>query len=386
MNILHIIASANPKDGGPIEGVRCLHRAFAECGHHSHMLTLDHPEAPFIQNAEMPIYPLGRQYDKPKSAIGRFRKWARYSPDAKKWLCDNVRRFDAVIVEGLWNYADEIAAQILPNSGVPYGVFPHGMLDPWFTKESRLKHAAKAMLWRHNRHRLLAQAQAVFFTCAEEERLAQQTWTPWEINAAVVGYGTILPALGDTQTPSDTPPYLLFLGRIHPKKGITVLLEGFAQSALHHNLRLIIAGEGDPDYVASLKNFASQLGISARVSWPGGLWGQDKWAMLKGATAFILTSYQENFGVAVAEALGTAKPVIISNHVNIWQDVARAEAGLVCDASAQSTKDVIVAFSQFTQAQRRAMGDNGKTLFTERFEMQQVARRICEIFWPKITK
>lgn len=389
MKLLHIIASANPADGGAIEGVRRLGDSLRALGHQQELLTLDHRSAPFVKTFPAPVHAMGPAPTRGTSRLTRLRRWARLSPEALGWLRCNLAGYDGVIVDGLWNYATHIARRVLPGSGVPYIVFPHGMLDPWFAGQYRWKHRAKSILWRVNEGPLLAHAHAAAFTTRQELALARSGWSPWRSRDVVVGYGTAAP-------PADGPrlrnafasavpglggtPFLLFLGRLHEKKGIDLLIGGFARAAAQLRFDLVIAGPGKADYVAYLQARADAAGLGGRIHWPGMLGGDAKWGALHACDGFVLTSHQENFGVAVAEALGCAKPVIISDAVNIAPDIVDAGAGVVCAVAPDAIADALTAFGRMDQSGRAAMGARGLTLFDERYRIERVAERLVKLF------
>lgn len=140
--------------------------------------------------------------------------------------------------------------------------------------------------------------------------------------------GTATPA-GDSQAQRqifldhfpqlDNKRLLLFLSRIHVKKGCDLLIEAFAEVASDDSLHLVIAGPDQIGWQADLQKQAKQLGIEQKITWTGMLSGDLKWGAFHATEAFLLPSHQENFGFVVAEALACEVPVLISNKVNIWQ-------------------------------------------------------------------
>jgi hypothetical protein len=144
MRILEIIASIEPRYGGAGEGVLRQAGARARRGVETHIATLDGPQAPAVLECPVETFALG-----PRNRTFRGRPWERYgyAPRFVPWLREHVTDYDIVVVNGLWNYASLASRRVLPASGVPYVVFPHGMLDPWFRASNPLKHMAKQMLW-----------------------------------------------------------------------------------------------------------------------------------------------------------------------------------------------------------------------------------------------
>lgn len=389
MKILHVIAGADPREGGPIEGVLRLGECFRAMGHSQELLTLDSPAAPWVKTCPAPVHAMGRRGEEPAGRIDALRMRLGRSPDAPRWLKAHAADYDGIIVDGLWNYATRTARLALPGGPTPYVVFSHGMLDPWFRQRYPLKHALKTALWQFNEGVLLRGAEAVAFTCEQERKLARETWRPWGMREAVVGFGTsappaatpameeafraAVPALGDR-------PYLLFLSRLHEKKGVDILLEAYGAIAGDCPFDLVVAGPGDAEYVAALKQVAERHCPEGRVHWPGMVSGEAKWGALHGCAAMALTSHQENFGVVVAEALGCARPVVISNQVNIHDEVAAAEAGVICSDDVPSARAALARFVAMEAADREAMGQRGLALFADKFRMDATAGRLIDIF------
>lgn len=389
MKVLHIIASMDPRSGGPAEGVTQIGNTLRSLDVEQHVLTLDPPGSQFEQLANRSIYPMGRPRSTGRGSLDRARNWANYSPAALAWGRAHLHEFDACVVNGLWNYSTRIARQLLVGSGVPYVVYPHGMLDPWFRSHYPLKHAAKQVLWTSNEGVLLREADAVLFTCEEERLLARRTFRPYSARERVIAYGAgappppdpgqitqfraLLPALGER-------PYILFLSRIHEKKGCDLLVDAFAKVAAGEpDLDLVIAGPDQVGLATGLRARAAKLGIADRIHWPGMVGGAAKYGAFRGARAFILPSHQENFGIVVAEALACECPVLISDKVNIWREIAAEKAGIVAPDTAQGTLSLLTRFLSLDAAAVAAMVTNGKRLFDERFNTVAAARDLVSV-------
>ena len=382
MNILHIIASVDPAGGGPLEGIVRQDAACRAAGLSGvrELVTLDPPGSPFLVDFPMTVHALGR----PQSGAGdplrrALDRWG-YTPDLAPWLRENISRYDAVIVNGLWNYAPFAAAQVLPGSATPYFVFTHGMLDPWFKQTYPLKHLAKQAFWLAGEGRLLAGARSVFFTCEEERRKARGQFLGHSTyQETVVGYGAVAPpprapAL-DAAFRAATPglgerDYLLFLSRIHPKKGCDLLIEAFARVANEQpHIDLVMTGPDQTGWRPELEALADRLGVATRVHWTGPLYGDAKWGALYGAQAFALPSHQENFGIAVAEALGCGTPVLISNQVDIWREIEGAGAGFVEPDTVDGATALFRRWFDLPPASRAAISETAVELFDAQFNV-----------------
>ena len=190
IRILRIIASVNPRGGGPIEGLLQQARAQAKYGIATEVASLDDPETPYVKAFPLPMHALGGGRVMP---VGwkRVLPWVHYgyTPAFAPWLKAHAGEYDLVVVEGLWNYATMAARRGLAGGSTPYVVFTHGMLDPWFRKTYPLKNAAKQFLWLFNEGPLLRHAKFVLFTTEEERIVSRGAFFPYRVAERVVGFG-----------------------------------------------------------------------------------------------------------------------------------------------------------------------------------------------------
>ena len=378
MKLLHVISSANPAGGGPIEGVRNLGQKMLELGHSTELVTLDAPTDPWVLNQQHPVHALG-------PARGTYGHNKRLVP----WLKSNAHSYDFVIVNGLWQYHSFATWRALTRLKQPYAVFTHGMLDPWFKRAYPLKHIKKWLYWPWAEYRVLRDAAAVLFTCEEERLLARESFWLYRAREQVVAYGTRPPPTDKAVLAAhflDTHPelkgkrLLLFLSRIQEKKGCDLLISAFAAAAATTpDLHLVMAGPDQTGWMATLQAQARQLGVADRIFWPGMLQGDMKWGAFHAAEAFVLPSHQENFGIAVAEALGCGLPVLISNKVNIWREIQSAGAGLVEDDTTNGTSALLMQWLALTPSARAGMAHAASELFNARFTVSAMAQSLLHV-------
>jgi glycosyltransferase involved in cell wall biosynthesis len=312
----------------------------------------------------------------------------RYNRKLIPWLRENVSRYDAVVVNGIWQYHARAVAHVLRGSGIPYFVFTHGMLDPWFKTRYPLKHLKKCIYWQLSEYRALRGAAAVLFTCEEERLLARQSFAPYDVREEVVGYGIASPD-GDAETqrraflnqfPSlKGARFLLFLSRIHEKKGCDLLLRAFADEYRGDHTMLVMAGPAHPSIKNRLLRLAESLGIGSRIIWTGLLTGDAKWGAFRSADAFVLPSHQENFGIVVAEALATGLPVLISNKVNIWREIAAQNAGLVDNDDVEGARRLLRSWRALTAGEVSEMRRRALTCYAQNFTVEPVVQRLLAI-------
>lgn len=376
MKILRVIPSIDLKAGGPISGARNIDSELIKNGHTVEVLCLDDPDA--------------KKYALDYPATVHFLPGSkghyRYNNHIVNWLKENASRFDAVIVNGLWQYHSFAVWRAVSNSGTPYFVFTHGMLDPWFKKAYPLKHLKKWFYWPWAEYRVLRDAKAVFFTSEEERIQSRKSFWLYRCNEVVTPYGTLPPPSEAEKLSSlflEKHPELankkiiLFLSRIHEKKGCDILIEAFAQTASqNHNYHLVIAGPDQTGWVSELKVLAMKLGISEQISWPGMLSGDIKWGAFYASVAYCLPSHQENFGIAVAEALACGTPVLISNKVNIWREIEADQSGFVDDDTVSGTVSNLNKLFALNDNDLETMKSNALKTFQGRFNISNAATEL----------
>jgi len=170
---------------------------------------------------------------------------------------------------------------------------------------------------------------------------------------------------------------ILFLGRIHQKKGVDLLLQAFARHASEFpDFDLVIAGPDQVGLQAQLTNLAAELGIAARVHWPGMLSGDAKWGAFRSAEFFALPSHQENFGIVVAEAMALSRPVLITDKVNIWREIEADEAGLVVNDDVEAIAAGLRRMCSLSAPQRDAIGRKARQCFLDRYDLEENAMRL----------
>ena len=379
MKILHVISSTNPKGGGPIEGVKQLRLPFEGMDVEMEIACCDAPDAPWLAKSGLAtVHALG-------PSNGKYAYTSRLLP----WLRTNASRYDAVIVNGIWQYHSFAVRQALAGTGVPYFVFTHGMLDPWFKHTYPLKHLKKWLYWPLGEYPVLRDARAVIFTCEDERLLARKSFWLYRANEAVTSYGTSSPPANGNELAQrfvGAHPHLqgkrivLFLSRIQEKKGCDLLVEAFAKVAMtDESLHLVMAGPDQAGWASTLREQAEKLGIAERISWPGMLQGDDKWGAFYAAEVFCLPSHQENFGIVVAEALACGKPVLISNKVNIWREIEIDGAGLVAEDTVRGTTQSLERWLAMSAQEFDLMKAQTTTCFENRFHVQRAAERLLEI-------
>jgi glycosyltransferase involved in cell wall biosynthesis len=397
MRLLHIITSMDPKSGGPSQGIRTLNKAMLEMGIIREVVCLDAPGSSYLGMDDFKIHAIG-------PAKG---PWC-YSPNLVNWLKTNILRFDVVIINGLWLYPSYATWKVLNNLKKEFSgkklprllVMAHGMLDPYFqrAKERRLKAIRNWIYWKLIERKVVNDADGLLFTCETELLLARETFSPYhpkrEFN---VGYGIAPPqqyhtglsvAFNNACPGLNGEPYLLFLSRIHPKKGVDLLIKAYirlhviVKSAGGVVPKLVIAGPGmETPFGKTIQQLLErEPGVYKDVFFPGMLSGDAKWGAFYGCEAFVLPSHQENFGIAVVEALACGKPVLISNQVNIWREIINEGGGLIAGDTLAGVQNILSKWLSLKAEERAKMSDDALMAYQNRFTINKSAGRFLEVF------
>ncbi len=382
MHTLHIIDTCNPTAGGPPEALRQLAIAHQEVGTGIEIVCLDNPVEPFLNGIPCPVHALGQSF------LGRY----SFSPRLWRWLHENASRFDGMVMHGIWSFPGIALRFAARRAGKPYGIFVHGQLDPWFYRKYPLKHLKKMLYWPVQ-YAVLRDARAVLFTAESEPILAKASFRPNKWNSLVIGYGITDPERCEKDPVIQIEAFyrrfpelqgrrfLLFLARIHAKKGCDLLIEAFAKIASAvPDVDLMIAGPDQGGLQAKLQRQAEQAGIAGRIHWPGMIDGDLKWGALRACDALVLPSHSENFGVAVVESLAVGRPVLISNQVNIWRKIECDGAGFVEDDTQDGTERLLRRWFTLLPAERDAMAARTRACFERNFTMNRAAVAINQLF------
>jgi glycosyltransferase involved in cell wall biosynthesis len=310
----------------------------------------------------------------------------QFSGPMSRWLHSNVGSFDVVHIHGIFSHPCMAAAAACQRLGVPYVVRPFGSLDPWSMRRSRVR---KQLFWHLIVRRMLVKAAAIHYTTSEERRLAELNLglgrglvIPLGVDPDLLNGSPIVTACRNSSAEPYSAPYVLFLGRLHPKKGVEQLIQAFldvTQEVTFAHWRLLIAGDGELPYVQRLRAIVMKSDARQRVRFLGWLSGAEKAIALQRADLFALPSYQENFGVAVVEALASGVPVLVSPYVNLADEIARNECGWVADIDRGALREGLAHVMKH-DAERRRRGAAGKELVRSRFTWPAIAQQLVDLY------
>ena len=376
LKILQLVHTLDPSVGGVAASVLALSRGLARRGHKLDIVVLDDSASPWLADIALPIHALG---------VGLTSY--RYSSKLLPWLKKQGGDYDRVIVNGIWQYLSFAAWRRYAGSSIPYYVFPHGMLDPWFKETFPLKHLKKWLYWPWAEYRVLRNAAAVIFTSEEERSQARKSFWLYRCREKVSPLGVEAPPISSNAKSEFLSRYpqlqntriFLFLGRLHPKKGCDMLLEAFAQMRSNDSISLILAGPDQVGWESDLRRQVTRLNLTNRVVFTGMLEGSMKQGAFANAEAFVLPSHQENFGISVVEALAARVPVLISNRVNIWPEIEADRAGYVESDDLAGTTRLLQRWIDTAPAEREMVRENARRCFEQRFEIDRAVESLLQI-------
>lgn len=286
---------------------------------------------------------------------------------------------DVLHGHGLWQLPVHYMARSARMLNIPYVMTPHGMLEPWALEQSRLK---KKIALRLYQRRDLQSANMLHATAQMEAE--QFLRLGFSNPVAVIPNGIDLSEFPLKETCGrqsvDGKKQLLFLSRIHPKKGIEVLIDAWA--AIRPDLKarwcVKIAGNGDEGYVTKLNRKISSLGLDDQIEIVGPKFGEEKREMYWDADLFVLPTYSENFGVVVAEALAYGVPVITTKGAP-WGDLQAFNCGWWIDLGVEPLRECLERALVTPTDVTQRMGRNGRNLIIEKYSIEKVSRELLDI-------
>lgn len=370
MHVLHVISSIDPRAGGPPAALLGLSSAQVRAGLTVTAVSTHSPDFDDRYAKQMAQRGVGVNLVGPMA--GRFHR------DLRPAIVDAVRQADVLHVHGLWEEVHHIAAMVARRAAKAFIFRPCGMLDPWSLQQSQWK---KRIYLALRLRRDLDGASGIHYTTQTERDLAMPLGlraqpivepngielSEFECAPPPGAFRSRYPQIGDRRI-------VLFLSRIHHKKGPDILINAFAQADLPDTV-LVLAGPGEDGYIAQLKAMVAMHGLGHRVIFTGMLHGSDRVAAFADADLFCLLSHQENFGIAVVEALAAGTPVLISDQVNIFREIVEAGVGEAVPVDAEPAATALTAL---LERDPLPSPDACRQFVRRRYDWQAIAGRWCE--------
>ena len=374
MRVLHVIPSVDERSGGPATAIVPMCRALMQEGVEVLLLSttaglpaemvrgevLDHKGVPaiFFQSQ------LGESF--------------KYSRPLSSWLRSNIHNFGLAHIHAVFNHSSVAAAHVCKKFGVPYVVRPLGTLDPWSMTQKSLR---KRLFWQVSGRGIMGGAAAVHYTSEAEKASTESSLGLNQGRVIPLGVEVVSNSAGERARDR----YILVLSRLHPKKGLDVFVDAFLSLVEMPQLaewRLVIAGDGPVEYVSMLKAKASSR--RDKITFTGWIDGDEKNAVLSGASLLVLPSRQENFGLCVMEAMAHSVPVLVSPNVNLAVEIAAANAGWIVPLDKIALAEKLAeALSDPEELTRRGLA--GLQL-SQKYAWENSARELADLYQTLIQK
>lgn len=360
MRILHLLAMLRMEYGGPVRAVLDLCGALADRKHEVTLATWDTHDAP-PEWATAPAAPKLEKINSP----GRTGLFSREDRDRMASL---IHSHDLVHVHGVWNPWNWQVGAIARQIGKPYIISVRGMLDDWCMEQKPVK---KRLFLAVAVRKWLERASFVHLTAQAEFDQARKHFPR--------GRGIVIPNLTDLKPFENLPgpemararfsvlapggagrPNLLFLSRVHVKKGLEVLLRAGALLRTRGiDANILIAGTGDAPYLESVKRLAAKLGLQDRAHFLGLVVNEEKLSLYQAADLFVLPTSQENFGFVFIESLACGTPVVTTRGVDIWPELEASGGSVIADATPEAVADAVAKLLSKRDS-LKAMGAKGR--------------------------
>jgi glycosyltransferase involved in cell wall biosynthesis len=380
VRVLHVIGTLDPAAGGPPAVVCRLSAAQAAAGDDVAVLCYGDDQGKRQAALEaavnrVPGFPAVQVVTLPPDR-GMGRITASHARQALRQWCESKTLESIVHLHGVWEPLLKAAADVARRHHMPYILTPHGMLDPWALRQRRIK---KGLAMALGYRAMIHQADAIHALNATEAQLMAplRLATPPAVAPNAV-FLEELPGELQAANPATRPPAVLFLGRLHAKKGLDLLAEAFTLVAAQHAAAELVVAGPDAGAEADFRRAVRRLGLEARVRLPGALHGQAKWQALAAATCFCLPSKQEGFSVAALEALACGVPVVLSEGCH-FPEVAQAGAGLIVPREPEPLADALLRLLNDPTG-AAAMGRRGRDLVRQSYTWPVVARQMKAIY------
>jgi len=387
VKILHVIPAVAVRYGGPSQAVKEMCHALMQRGVEIELATTN---ANLNSNLDVPLGEKILYREIPTFFFPRTLKTEyKFSWSLNRWLKKNVKNYDLLHIHSIFCYPTAVAAHYANRVKIPYIIRPAGMLDRWPMKQKKIR---KTLYLNWIEKKSLRGAAAIHYT-SEKEKLASERFR-FLSPGVVIPLGVHVDSkYGKIEKGSFRKKYpvcqdkklVVFLSRLDPKKGLHFLIQAFSKILrIQDDVILVIAGQGEPNYDTFVRKEA-ETNLNKKVIFTGFLDDEEKYVLFKDADIFVLPSYQENFGLAVAEAMGAGLPVVVSGQVGISPDIEKYGAGIIIKCSADSLAEGIEKLIRDPSLCQQ-MGQRGQQLVRERFSWDKAADQLVNLYDNILTR
>ncbi len=384
MKVLHVIPSIASVRGGPSQAVLEMVTALRNLNIDGEIATtndngnelLDVSLNKKIEYKQVPVWFFSRF----SPEIHSVREFAFSSP-LTYWLWNHINDYDLVHVHAIFSYPSTVAMAIARIKKVPYICRTLGQLCQWSLKQSYQKKQAYLNLVEKAN---LEGSRSIHFTTEQEQKEASSL--NFKYQSFVLPHGISIPSkipdakikLRQQLAIAENEPIILFLSRLHPKKGLDYLIPALGKLT-HKSFQFILAGNGDSDYEIEVEKLLHKHNIYTRTHRVGFVQGEYKNLLLQGADIFALTSHSENFGIAVLEALAAGIPALVTPGVALSSMLKQERIGYVTDLNIDSiTSSLEYCLNNLPALKEK--GDSAKQIILKQYTWDSIAKRLLDIY------
>jgi glycosyltransferase involved in cell wall biosynthesis len=384
IKVLHIIPSVATVRGGPSQAILEMVKALRKNDIDAEIVTtndngediLDVPLGKFINYQQAPV----QFFPRFSPSIHSLREFA-FSRELTIWLWQNIRNYDLLHIHAIFSYSSTIAMAIAHHQKVPYIITGHGQLCEWSLQQKTFK---KQLYINLIAKYFLNHSQSTHFTSVSEQKEASPlnlTSSSFVLPLGIYPPQRILNAREKLQKYLNIPadePIILFLSRLHPKKGLDYLIPALGKLS-DYRFTFIVTGSGDSDYETEIKTLVTTHGIAEKTHFAGFVKGETKDLLMQGADIFALTSYSENFGISVLESLAAGVPVIVTPGVALSDIVQEQHLGYVTELNINDIATTIENFLDHPQ-ESKEMGDRSRQFILDNYTWDKIALKMISVY------
>lgn len=375
MKVLTFITSISLKGGGPSRSVPMLAKGLAEVGVDVTLMT--------FRTEDMNTHAL-------EGTNVKLKVWEPGTPMKEIETFILAEGFELIQLQSMWAWSYHQVARLARKHGIPYIVTPRGMLEPWSLAQKKWKKKVALMVYQMKD---MQRAAAIFTTAEMEAQHVRELGV--RVPRSIIPNGIETDGYGCRTSMEGVKRQILFLSRVHEKKGIELLIDAFAR--LHNDFKewtVVIVGNGEPEYIESLKQRVKSLSLQNYIKIMPPVFGDAKTQLYQESAIFCLPSYSENFGMVIAEAMSCGVPAITTNGTP-WQllngDCTTMGASLsmlgddkrtgwCIDLTVENLEKTLREAMTLDACELYEMGQKGSRMINENFNYRSVARKTKDLY------
>lgn len=360
MKILFFISSLSLKSGGPSRSVPMMAKGLAGVGVEVTLMTnySDDMNTHALEGSTVNLYNLKEKF--PKDEIETY--------IVKEGI-------DIVQLQSLWSLDYHKLAQICRKHHIPYLITPRGMLEPWSLQQKAIKKKLAMLLYQKND---LNKAACIYTTAEMEAKNVHELGV--KAPCSIIPNGIETDGYPCRSNPNVVKKQILFLSRIHIKKGIELLIDAWrilVNDYPEWNIKIV--GNGEEEYINQLKTKIARSGLERYIEIIPPVFGKEKVALYQSSALFVLPSYSENFGMVIAEAMSCGVPVITSEYTP-WHFLNEEKAGWCIKLNLENLVMTLRESLNKTFDELYQMGQNGARLVRSRYDYRSVAQQTTQLY------